>query len=174
MAYPEKHWFPWLKNQLNDFGVETQSLKMPHPDHPILAEWLSTLQQSVINPDEESYFIGHSLGCIATLQYLNTLNIATGGTILVAGFDQKIKEMPALDNFVATPLNYTKIKDQAAPFIVFGSQEDYIVPFHITEKLASNLNAELISIPNAGHFMQDDGFLEFPPILEVVKKVMDL
>ncbi|QES89516.1 RBBP9/YdeN family alpha/beta hydrolase [Rhizosphaericola mali] len=174
MAYPGKHWFPWLKEQLSPLGVEVTILKMPNPDKPILEEWIATIQENVKQPDTETYFIGHSLGCIATLQYLNTLNIVTGGTILVAGFDQKIKELPELNNFVTPPLNYTKLQEQATPFIVFGSPQDYIVPFSMTQKLANSLEAELISIPNAGHFMQDDGFLVFPQILDVVKKVMHL
>jgi uncharacterized protein len=174
MAYPEKHWFPWLQNQLKPFNIETKSLKMPTPNQPILEEWISTINENVKVPNEETYFIGHSLGCITTLQYLNTIENKIGGTILVAGFDQKIKEMPELDGFVIPQLGYDKLKLQASPFVVFGSPEDYIVPFSLTQKLAHDLNAELISIPSAGHFMQDDGFLEFPPILDVVKKVMHL
>lgn len=61
---------------------------MPHTDHPKMQAWVRHLKKVVGTPDKDCYFVGHSLGCITILLYLESLhgNQEVGGVVLVAGF----------------------------------------------------------------------------------------
>lgn len=43
-------------------------------------------------PDEQTYFVGHSLGCQAIARYLESLSesIKVGGVVFVAGFFKRL------------------------------------------------------------------------------------
>ena len=69
-ASPTDHWFPWLKQQAEARGSAATVLKMPTPSNPELGEWLKTLQERISDPDKNTFFVAHSLGCITLLRYL--------------------------------------------------------------------------------------------------------
>ena len=108
---PNQNWFPWLKSEMEKMGVEVNALTMPNTDSPTCAEWVGHMESIVKNPDEDTYFVGHSLGCITILQYLNSLpeNVKVGGAILVAGFSSPI-HFTELNSFFEKPLDKEKIK----------------------------------------------------------------
>ena len=43
-------------------------------EHPFLDEWLGYMHKHIHNPDRKTFLVGHSLGCIAILRYLESLN----------------------------------------------------------------------------------------------------
>ena len=80
---PDNHWFPWLALELKaDFsahggpasGWEVNAPQMPNAAEPKVSEWLSFLKDYVGRPDEETFFVGHSLGCITVARYLAKLS----------------------------------------------------------------------------------------------------
>src|SRR3989344_4974424 len=89
---PDNHWFPWLTLELKANGFDVSAPQMPHPMQPKLNEWLAFLKKYVGKPNRETYFVGHSLGCITITRYLAELspkqsaNLRIGGAVLVAGF----------------------------------------------------------------------------------------
>lgn len=144
-GYPEEGWFPWLKNTLEKEGFRVYVPKMPNSQNPQLSEWLSHLQKIVINPDPSTYFVGHSLGCITILRYLENLpqNIKIGGAVLVAGFPEPIG-YEELNSFFPAPLNYKKIKSHTSKFIAIHSDNDPYVTLQNGEILKEKLGAKLI------------------------------
>ncbi len=110
-GYPDKNWFPWLKLELEKLGIQVFVPAMPHTEAPQYSEWLAYLQSLVQKPDSDTYFVGHSLGCITILQYLNNLSapIKIGGAVLVAGFSTPI-HLTELNSFFGVPLDEVKIK----------------------------------------------------------------
>ncbi len=50
---------------------------MPSPSAPKIEEWVNKLKELVPNPDNETVFIGHSIGCQTILRYLEQLNLKT-------------------------------------------------------------------------------------------------
>ncbi len=170
-AYPEKHWFPWLRDTLARENVEVHLLSMPNAGHPDKNEWIDFLEENIHHFGADTLLIGHSLGCITILLFLQKVAKAFDGIILVAGFMEKLPEMPELDGFLEDEIDCSIIKKLASKRIVFGSPEDYIVPFRYTHTLAKNLDAQLISLHDKGHFMQDDGLLDFPQLLAEVHKI---
>ncbi len=169
---PKANWFPWLKIELEDRGFKVQVPAMPHTKKPKLAEWLSYLQKTVGQPDENTYFVGHSLGVITILRFLESLPYSqkVSGAVLVAGFPEPIgyKE---LNSFFADFVDYHKIKNSVNKLVAIHSDNDPYVPLENGEILRDKLGAKLIVISMAGHFNKDDGFTELPAALESLLEI---
>ncbi len=53
--------------------------------------------------DENTVLIGHSLGCVTALRFLQHAGQSVAGYVLVSGFDE---EQPTLPELQPTPLNH--------------------------------------------------------------------
>ena len=84
---PDGNWFPWLTWELKAKGWEVNAPQMPNAAHPQVSEWLSFLRDYVGKPDKDTYFVGHSLGCLAIARYLEALSpkAKVGGCVFVSG-----------------------------------------------------------------------------------------
>ncbi|MFA6190273.1 MAG: alpha/beta fold hydrolase [Candidatus Staskawiczbacteria bacterium] len=171
-GYPTKNWFPWLKKELEKQGVEVIVPAMPHTEAPQLAEWLSYLQKIVGEATPQTYLVGHSLGCIAILRYLETLDTQIGGVVLVSGFAEPI-HFTELDNFFATDLNDKKIIENTKHIILINSDNDEHVPLWQGQKMAERFNAKMIVLNNAGHINENSGFKELPVVLAEIKNMFE-
>ena len=170
---PENDWFPWLKKELDRISVEVKFLAMPNPKYPIMSEWIDTLDDAIGSADEMVYMIGHSLGCITILRYLEALtnHKKIGGAILVAGFPESIN-INELDTFFETPLDYKKVKESSRAFVAIHSDNDPYVPMENGELLRERLDSELILMKGAGHISASDGYIKLPIVLEKLKELM--
>jgi serine hydrolase len=165
-GHPNKNWFPWLQSALETSGVEVLVPHMPNAQSPQLQEWLPYLQQIVNKPDSETYLIGHSLGCITILKYLESLEdtIQIGGAILVAGFAEPIA-LEKLHNFFVSELDDTKIHKVAKNIVIINSDTDEYVPLWQGKRMAERFDGKLIVLKNAGHINVAAGFTELPVVL---------
>jgi len=173
-GHPDKNWFPWLKTELEKNNIEVVVPAMPHTEAPQYSEWLEHLQSIVINPDSNTYFIGHSLGCIAILQYLNNLapDIKIGGVVLVAGFSSPI-HFTELNSFFDQPLDEEKIRNIVGKIITINSDNDEHVPYWQAEEIEKRFGAELTKVNNGGHLNEKSEYKEFPLVLEKLKEMMN-
>ncbi|MEK7145733.1 MAG: alpha/beta hydrolase [Patescibacteria group bacterium] len=165
-AGPSSNWFPWLKREAEAKGFEIQIPSMPNTQTPQLEEWLPHLQQVVGKPDETTVLIGHSLGVITILKYLETLGEGEkiGKAILVSGFGEDLGRVE-LKSFVNRPLDFDRIRSKADSFVVFHGDNDNLVPLEQAYKLEKALNAKLIVIPGGKHLNAGVGMSEFPQVL---------
>lgn len=167
-ASPEKHWFPWLGEQLAMKGVQCECIAMPDTETPTPDAWLNALQQAEI--DEKSVVIGHSLGCIALLNFLARNYKQPAGGVFVSGFYQPLDNLPQLSPFtnvyaISPPLKAFKA-------YVVAALDDAVVPHQQSDELAKHLNAEYIRLSQGGHFLDQEGWTEFPLVLELVEKLL--
>ncbi len=169
-ATPDVNWFPWLKEELKRKDMDAIVPLMPNTNNPNCIEWVDSLQKTIINPDKNTYLVGHSLGVIAILRYLESLpkGLKIGGVILVAGFPEPIG-LKELDSFFQTRLNYKKVKNSAKMFVAIHSDNDPYVPIENGYLLRDKLGAELVILPNAGHLNEGDGYFKLPIILKFIK-----
>ena len=172
-GYPDTNWFPWLKKELEKLNISVFIPLMPNTENPKLSEWLPYLRLQVGSPNKDTYFVGHSLGCITILKYIESLpkNTKVGGALLVAGFASPI-HFSELDNFFPTPLNDEKIKESVLKIININSDNDHHVPFVQAEEIKNRFNSELITIANGGHLNDKAGYKEFPILLEKLKELI--
>lgn len=171
-ATPESNWFPWLQGELNLDEIETVVPEMPDTENPILSKWLEKMREVIGEVDENTYLIGHSLGAITILRYIENLKDTdkVGGVILVSGFEKSLGIMET-ENFLQNELNYAKIKKIAKEIVMINSDDDMFVPLELGKSLSKNLGAELIVLPNAGHINDVNGTFMLPEALEVILKM---
>jgi predicted alpha/beta hydrolase family esterase len=170
---PQRNWFPWLKTELEKASCEVLAPLMPNADHPKLSEWLEFLKQTIGEADERTYFVGHSLGVMAILRYLEAQDDGktVGGAVLVAGFSEAIG-YGELKSFFEVPLDYEKVKQAAKRFSAINSDNDPYVSLKSGEILRDRLGAELTIIKNGGHLNTDAGCFELPAVLEKLNGFM--
>ena len=177
---PEYCWYPWVKKELEAKGFKVDVPALPETDAPNLAKWLPVLQQVAGEPDENLYIIGHSVGCITILRYLELLaeGQKVGGVVLVAGFTDDLREIDEIEDelksFFQTPIQWDLIKSRAKKFTIIHSDNDPYVPLKHADTFIEKLGAELIMKPGFKHFSgpidQEDSCLELPEVVTSVLK----
>ncbi len=171
-ATPESNWFPWLKSELENRGFKATVPAMPDSERPILEKWLKYLDKLVGEVDSDTYFVGHSLGAITILRYLEALPSGqiAGGAVLVSGFPEAIG-FNELASFFATPLAYGKVKNSVNKIIAINSDNDPYVPLRNGEIIRDKLGVELIVVNGGGHLNLDNGYAQMPIALEALLKI---
>ncbi len=175
---PNEPWFVWLKNQLEVHDVEIEIPAMPNPDHPILEDWVKHLKTVITSPDEDTIFVGHSMGCRTILRYLQEINSEVGAAILVAGWmslEEKSLETEE-DRSIAmqwtnVPMDAEKIKKNCSQIIAFFSDNDPYVPLLNEQLYRQQLGAKTFIIPGKGHFSKKDA-IEIPEVLAVIEELI--
>lgn len=147
---------------------------MPDANRPKMDAWLTHLRKLVGNLDGNCFFVGHSLGCITILRYIETLEKGKkiGGTVLVAGFSDTLN-YKELGTFFTKPIEWEKIKSHCENFVAIFSDNDPYVPLKHAEIFKEKLGAEIIIEHNMKHFSGDDGVNELPVALESVLKISE-
>jgi len=164
----EAEWFPWLKTKLMDMGITVTVFNMPNPDSPNVEEWDAYLDENIKTYNENTFFIGHSLGCITLLRYINRqpINAKIGGVILASGSISPNPLYPNLDDFyIGDYSDMQRIIRIVDSRCLFSATNDTIVAYENSCELALLLNAKLITVENGGHFIGQEGFFEFPQLL---------
>jgi predicted alpha/beta hydrolase family esterase len=174
-GYPDKNWFPWLKAELEKLGMEVMVPTMPNTNAPQLNEWLTHLQKTIVNPDNETYLVGHSLGCPTILRYLESLedDQMIGGALLVAGFAEPLPHLPELNSFTEGTWNNESVKAHTKKITTINSDDDEAVPFFNGEHVRDRFNAELITVHNMGHINEKAGIKEVPFVLNKLEEMMN-
>ncbi|MBE0344504.1 serine hydrolase family protein, partial [Paenibacillus sp. 28ISP30-2] len=133
-ASPADHWFPWLQDKLQEDGVSVAILDMPNSQAPQLHEWTQHLLSNIEVLHKDTYFVGHSLGCVSILRYLQQVSIPEqlSGLVFVSGFTDPVPTLPSLDEFTTDKLDYEQIMDSVKMRTVIASKDDTIVPFALS------------------------------------------
>lgn len=164
-ARPDKHWFPWLTRQLSAAGHTVHTIALPTPHSPQLSQWVETLSAYIGRPDGNSCIITHSLGGIAVLDYLTALEgeWELPGLFIVSGFVEKLRVIPELDEFIDhARVDLPRIVARAGHVEVFFSDNDALVAPELTQELGQALAATPIRVRGGRHFLESDGYTEFP------------
>lgn len=170
---PDENWFPWLKRELEKMKFEVIVPEMSSKDWPIKEEWVAKIKEVVVKPDDQTYFVAHSLGCISILRYLEELKYEDniGGAVFVAGFAKSINK-EQLDNFLKPSVKFEKILSHCGNFVCIFSDNDRYVPLEISHDLQKNLKAKTILEPGNGHFGNRENMKELPAVLEELIEMM--
>jgi len=172
---PEEEIHKWIKKELESHDFEVRALVMPNTNTPQIEEWIPFLQQQAPNPDENTFFLGHSVGCQTVLRYLETLPEKTkiGGAVLIAPWKtllEKAYENPDEEKKIArpwmeTPSNWEKIKTHTDNFVAIFSDNDFCVPLSEKEVFKKKLGAKIITEHDKGHFTMENNVDKVPSAL---------
>jgi predicted alpha/beta hydrolase family esterase len=180
LGYPEEAWQPWLKRELEKRGFAVALPAMPHPDRPVMAEWIRFIEDLIGEPDEETVLVGHSLGVQAVLRYLEKLGRAgksVGRTVLIAGMfpfgmseeaaDQRTGGDPTLRPWLTTSVDPEPVRRAMGTCTVILSDTDPIIPVEQAKaSFQTSLDAMVIVEHGKGHFNEDDHITELPIALD--------
>ncbi len=171
-GYPEEGWRPWLKKKLAAKGFQVFVPAMPDAAHPKMNAWVSHLAKIVGDPDIECYFVGHSLGCITILRYIETLSgrEKVGGAVLVAGFTSDLG-YEELHSFFMKPIDWKKLKSRCSKFTAIHSDDDPYVSLHYADFFKEKLNAKVVIEHAKKHFSGGDGIMELQSAYNAVIKI---
>jgi len=169
-ANPNSNWFPWLKNELEKKEFKVIVPKFPTPLNQSLESWLRTIAKYENKITDETVLIGHSLGAVFILNYLEKTNKKIKAAFLVAGFHKMLGSPYDKLNksFIDKKFDWERIKMSCNKFFVFGSDNDEYISIDITKELAKNVNGDLRIIQNGGHLNKAAGFVNFPQLLETI------
>lgn len=169
---PNGNWFPYLSLELKANGFEVNAPQMPHAGTPKVTEWLSFLKEYVGKPDKDTYFVGHSLGCIAIARYLEALSpkAKIGGCVFVAGFSGRIN-VPEIAEFYSLPFNPDKAKAHSDNFVMIFSDNDQYVPMEKSLEMAKQFGAKTILERGKGHFTAREQVTTLPSALNALLRI---
>lgn len=171
-ATPDSNWFQDFKTKVENETTEVCVLAMPNSQSPRFDEWIGHMQNCVNSIDENTIFIGHSLGCVTILNFLNDYNQSKiKGLFLISGFVEK-SPIVELNEFVVPELNYAHLKTLAPFNLSISAEDDDIVPCEYSKFLAEKLDSKFVLLKEGKHFIDRDNFTEFPYLIEEVKKML--
>lgn len=175
---PDEPLFVWLDRNLTDKGYEVKRLSMPNPETPVIEDWISKIKEEVIL-DEDTIFVGHSVGCQAVMRFLETQdeNLKIHGILLLAPWmhlDQTtIKEegeevVELARPWMETPIDFNKVKKISPKITAIFSDNDVFVPVSEKDFFTENLGAKTIMEHEKGHFGPADNILELQSALDSI------
>lgn len=166
-------WIPWLKEECEKRGYKVEIPEMPNPNRPKLEDWIKSIAKCVGKPSKNCFFVGHSLGCITILRYLETLNEGEeiGGSLLIAGFSHDLGFIE-LDTYFDKPIEWDEINSHCKKFTVMHSDNDPHVPVEQGEIFRQMLDARVIILEGMQHFRSSEGVLELPIALNTLLDMM--
>lgn len=130
---PNRDFFPWAKDKLQEEGYEVFVPELPDPDYPKIKPWVEKIGEVVGKPHITDIFIGHSLGCKGVLHYLQTLPEETKikKVILIAGFEklkdaafEVLEDWDIFKPWEKALIDYGKIKKMTSSYIALFSDND--------------------------------------------------
>lgn len=179
---PNGGWRPWLMGELAKRGIYACALPMPDPEQPVREKWVEEIGRAVGAPNESVVLVGHSLGVLAILHYLQLLPSSAGQinrAFLCSGpaapIKQDVSDHPirAIDNFFTPAFDAEKIRAHCELFTIIHGDNDTAVPVSHAERLQELLGGELVLISNGGHLGGEDGVYEIDELLEGVVAAFD-
>ncbi len=106
---PIADWIGWAAEVFREKGYEVIAPEMPDTDAPAIEKWMERLRFVVGIVDENTYFIGHSIGCQSVMRFLETSDAIVGGAIFVAGWfdltNQDEEEKMIAKPWLETPID---------------------------------------------------------------------
>ena len=172
---PGADWYPWLKEEVEKKNIQIYIPEMPEPSKPKIEKWVSFLKKEIKEIDEETFFVGHSIGCQTILRYMETLPEKTkiGGVLFVAGFFSLNKleteeEKEVARPWLERPIDTTKIKKKAKRIVALFSDNDPFVPLSNVRQFQEQVGAKTIIEKKQGHFNDETA----PVVLKILLEMM--
>ncbi len=178
-GYPEEGWFPWLKKELEQQGIEVHVPQLPDAENPRIEKWVPKLAEIVGAADKDTYFVGHSMGCQTIARYLELLpeGIKIGGAVFIAGF---FKRLTGLENdpdvqetarhWLDAPLNFEKIKSHLPKSVALFSDNDPYVPLDNQDDFREKLGSKILIEHQKGHFSGNEEAKQLPVVAKILER----
>jgi predicted alpha/beta hydrolase family esterase len=179
-GYPGEGWFPWLKKELESSGFEVSVPQMPKSEEPRINNWVPAMAEIVGDPDNQTYFIGHSIGCQAISRYLEKLpeGLIVGGVVFVAGFFKRLSHLESDSltkdisrEWLSSPIDLNLVRRHVNKSVAIFSDDDPFVPLDNKEDFTNKLDSKIIIEKGKQHFSGSTGILALPSVLKSILEI---
>jgi len=169
---PSDHWFPDLEEKLVELGLEVENRQFPEPEIAPKNVWLKFLFEE-IGVDENTIIVGHSTGAICAMMAAEERKLR--GIILVAPHYTDLGgKLGEESHWFDNKWRWDEIKKNCEFIIQYSSKDDPLISIDESIFVAEKLNSELKLFDNKGHFTASDGVLQFPEIVDDIKKKLGM
>lgn len=159
-------WFPYVKKELEKFGLKVIAKNFPDPVLARAKYWLPFLKK--LGVDKNTILIGHSSGAVAAMRFAEE-NKILGSILVSACYTDLGDEMEKKSGYYGRPWNWQNIKSNQKWIIQFASKDDPWIPIEEARFINQKLDTEYYEYEHEGHFGADREYLKFPKLVEVVK-----
>ena len=157
-ATSQDNWFPEEKRRLETMGYNVTVPDMPNTLNPLKEEWVKVIED--YNPNEDSILIGHSLGGLAILRYLEKALRKVGKCVFIATPIRKLEnnnfDSSPIYNFFKPDIDYSRIKKNCDKFIIINQKNDPLVPLQDGKDLVKYIGGDLKILEGNNHLCQID------------------
>jgi len=163
-----ENWYSYVKEELEKLGFNVIAENMPDPDLARKEYWLPFIEEK-LEGDEDAILIGHSSGTVAIMRFLETHKLR--GAVIVGAYHTYLRsDHEKASGYFDEDWNWEKIKQNVDWIIQFASKDDPYIPIEEARFVHENLNTEYHESDNQGHFGIDVDKVEFPEMIEIIKK----
>jgi len=160
----DKHWIPWVREQLNERGVPTISPRMPDPWAPDYDAYRKEFEKYPISG--KTILIGHSCGCAFLVRWLGDSKQKIDTLVLVAPWKIPKEGDTGRKAFYDYPIDET-IKSRVRKIVMFTSDNDEEDGKRSLKIFHAALGGKIVNLHGKGHYIgQDMGNQEFPELLK--------
>lgn len=169
---PEKYWFPYLKQELQQRGYSVSIPQLPEPDFPDVQKWLPVaLAQGEYNSD--TVIVGHSAGGPLVLSVLEHIETPIAKAILVSGYARQKGEWKQPEKILQDTYDWEKIKHNVQDIYFINSDND---PWGCNDiegrYMYDHIGGTLIIRHGEGHMGSDSfhqPYTEFPLLVKLIE-----
>lgn len=180
---PDEPMLKWIRESMQSSGYEVVAPPMPHPNTPTIEDWVSALREGAGDVDENTFFVGHSVGCQTTLRFIESISEdkKVGGVLLIAPwFYLTLENLDEDENpevakpWLETPINFEKILSHTNKISAIFSDNDPYVPLEENKKLLEeSLRAKILVMHEMGHFTESDNVSGLPEAILELKDMIN-
>lgn len=154
----ESIWHPEFRRLIGEAGNEVITLDLPGGKYPVFTEWYPIIEQAMREAQYPVTFVGHSLGTRAVLLFLEQTDLRVENIVLIGPFDNNTDNAKFRDgnyaNFFEHIVDIERVKKHIRDkIIIIGSEDDANISFIQAQNIARDLEGELITISDSGHFL---------------------
>ena len=160
---------PWLAESLRSegFSVITPELPLSSKDEFDLPAVIEIMKQQVGYLKNDDIILGHSLGALVALQYLEAVEmIETPRAVILVAAPWNVSR-PELRRLFVDDLDADVLMWKSREFVVIHSKDDNLVPIEHGKRLAQQLRARLIETATDDHYMKES----YPVLFETIKQI---
>ena len=164
----DKHWIPWLKRELVERGIQTETPLMPTPWEPDYEKFKAEFEKYEVG--EDTILIGHSCGSAFLVRWLGETKKKILKLILVAPWKVSDKDDEFRKAFYIYPID-DDIKARVDEIVMFTADNEEEAGKESLKIFHEVLGGKIIELKGHGHYTMGDMRTEkFPELLNVVLK----
>lgn len=160
---PSAGWYPALAAELEKLGFSVSVPLLPDSDDPDPRAWHQAIDSATGKARHELVLIGHSLGALAALRWLSTVDRPVAGAVLVAP-PTGPTGLPVIERFAVPDLPSALAAARRA-LVVVSDRDAYLLPApHAVAQAFTGAGARQLIVPGKGHFSPRSGLASLPEI----------